>query len=202
MMRLPCAQSPCRLRAPCGMHCRCLTRRQPWRRINWLGMPLTTCLAARSRSHSAFCRQYVTATPPPRWLSSHVYRNGAEAEMVVADLLNIIHQASLAAAGADLADLMSERPGITALGDLALLGRAWQMLLKGHEEVSKAPNPAAAFEMLVIRLAHTATCQPRGHPAKAATRPSCRYKRLICCNAGQRRTTGCIGESVLCAAGD
>ena len=30
------------------------------------------------------------------------------------------------------------------------------MLLKGHEEVRKAPNPAAAFEMLVIRLAHTA----------------------------------------------
>ncbi len=89
----------------------------------------------------------------------HVYKNGAEAEMVVADLLNIIHQASLAAAGVDLADLIeSERPGIAALGDLGIakLGRAWQMLLKGHEEVSKAPNPAAALEMLLIRLAHTA----------------------------------------------
>ena len=96
---------------------------------------------------------------------ARVHRNGAEAEMVVADLLNIIHQASLAAAGADLADLIeSERPGITALGDLGIakLGRAWQMLLKGHEEVSKAPNPAAAFEMLVIRLAHTANMPTPG----------------------------------------
>ncbi len=90
---------------------------------------------------------------------ARLHKNGAEAEMVVADLLNIIHQASLVAAGADLADLIeSERPGITALGDLGIakLGRAWQMLLKGHEEVSKAPNPATAFEMLIIRLAHTA----------------------------------------------
>ena len=29
MMRLPCAQSPLRLRAPCGMHCLCWTRQQP-----------------------------------------------------------------------------------------------------------------------------------------------------------------------------
>ena len=36
------------------------------------------------------------------------------------------------------------------------------MLLKGHEEVSKAPNPAAAFEMLVIRLAHTANMPTPG----------------------------------------
>ena len=96
---------------------------------------------------------------------ARVHRNGAEAEMVVADLLNIIHQASLVAAGADLADLIeSERLGITALGDLGIakLGRAWQMLLKGHEEVSKAPNPLAAFEMLVIRLAHTANMPTPG----------------------------------------
>ncbi len=90
---------------------------------------------------------------------ARLHKNGAEAEMVVTDLLNIIHQASLVAAGADLADLIeNERPGITALGNLGIakLGRAWQMLLKGHEEVSKAPNPTTAFEMLVIRLAHTA----------------------------------------------
>ncbi len=96
---------------------------------------------------------------------ARVHKNGAEAEMVVADLLNIIHQASLAAAGADLSDLIeSERPGIAALGDLGIakLGRAWQMLLKGHEEVSKAPSPAAAFEMLIIRLAHTANMPTPG----------------------------------------
>ena len=90
---------------------------------------------------------------------TRVYMNGAEAEMVVAELLNIVHQASLAAAGAGVDDLNeNERVGISALGELGIakLGRAWQLLLKGHEEVSMAPNPAAALEMLLIRLAHTA----------------------------------------------
>ena len=39
---------------------------------------------------------------------------------------------------------------------IARLGRAWQLLLKGHGELGQAPNPAAACEMLIIRLAHTA----------------------------------------------
>jgi DNA polymerase-3 subunit gamma/tau len=39
---------------------------------------------------------------------------------------------------------------------IARLGRAWQLLLKGHGELGHAPNPAAACEMLIIRLAHTA----------------------------------------------
>ena len=36
------------------------------------------------------------------------------------------------------------------------LGRAWQLLLKGHAELGQAPDPAAAYEMLIIRLAHVA----------------------------------------------
>ena len=90
---------------------------------------------------------------------ARVHKNGAEAEMVAADLLNIVHQASLAAANASIDELNeNERAGIAALGKLGIakLGRAWQLLLKGHEEISRAPNPAAAFEMLMIRLAHTA----------------------------------------------
>jgi DNA polymerase-3 subunit gamma/tau len=35
------------------------------------------------------------------------------------------------------------------------LSRAWQMLLKGFEEVAKAPNPRVAAEMVLIRLAYT-----------------------------------------------
>jgi len=90
---------------------------------------------------------------------AHVHRNGAEAEMVVADLLEIVHQASLAAAGAGVEDLNErDRDAISALGTMGIarLGRAWQLLLKGHGEVSSAPSPAAALEMLLIRLAHAA----------------------------------------------
>ena len=46
-----------------------------------------------------------------------------------------------------------------ALGErlsVPILARAWQMLLKGLEEVAAAPNPAAAAEMVLIRLAYTA----------------------------------------------
>src|SRR5205085_910485 len=39
---------------------------------------------------------------------------------------------------------------------VAILARAWQMLLKGLEEIAGAPNQAAAAEMILIRLAFTA----------------------------------------------
>ncbi len=43
---------------------------------------------------------------------------------------------------------------------MAILSRAWQMLLKGLEEAANAPNPAAAAEMVLIRLAYTADLPP------------------------------------------
>ena len=52
-----------------------------------------------------------------------------------------------------------ERRRAAALAErlsVAILARAWQMLLKGLEEVARAPNPAAAAEMVLIRLAYTA----------------------------------------------
>ncbi|MGB2098648.1 MAG: DNA polymerase III subunit gamma/tau, partial [Candidatus Puniceispirillaceae bacterium] len=63
-----------------------------------------------------------------------------------------------AAGGSDDALIESEREIIAGLAEsgIARLGRAWQLLLKGHGELGQAPNPAAACEMLIIRLAHTA----------------------------------------------
>jgi DNA polymerase-3 subunit gamma/tau len=87
------------------------------------------------------------------------YSRGAEPEMLVTDLLDLIHLASMqAAGGSDEALIESERDMIAGLAEsgIARLGRAWQLLLKGHGELGQAPNPAAACEMLIIRLAHTA----------------------------------------------
>ena len=87
------------------------------------------------------------------------YSRGAEPEMLVTDLLDLIHLASMqAAGGSDDALIESERDMIAGLAEsgIARLGRAWQLLLKGHGELGQAPNPAAACEMLIIRLAHTA----------------------------------------------
>ena len=87
------------------------------------------------------------------------YSRGAEPEMLVTDLLDLIHLASMqAAGGSNDALIESEREMIVGLAEsgIARLGRAWQLLLKGHGELGQAPNPAAACEMLIIRLAHTA----------------------------------------------
>ena len=90
---------------------------------------------------------------------ANAYARGAEPEMLVADLLDLIHLASMHAAGAPSDDLIdSDKQTVADLADfgIARLGRAWQLLLKGHGEVTHAPDSAASCEMLIIRLAHAA----------------------------------------------
>jgi DNA polymerase III subunit gamma/tau len=90
-------------------------------------------------------------------------RDGAEPSQVLADLAEAVHIATRAktlggeAAGDGLS--AEERRRASALAErlsVPILARAWQMLLKGLEEVSAAPNAAAAAEMVLIRLAYTA----------------------------------------------
>ena len=39
---------------------------------------------------------------------------------------------------------------------MPVLARAWQMLLKGHEEVKSSARPHAAADMVLVRLAYAA----------------------------------------------
>ncbi|MEC7616552.1 MAG: DNA polymerase III subunit gamma/tau [Pseudomonadota bacterium] len=90
---------------------------------------------------------------------------GAEPDMILSDLLDLVHRASLKAAGGAMDTLLeSEVEAIEALSGLGIarLGRAWQMLLKGHGEIASAPQPPAAAEMLVIRLSHLANMPTPG----------------------------------------
>lgn len=90
---------------------------------------------------------------------------GAEPDMILSDLLDLVHRASLKAAGGAMDTLLeSEVEAIETLSGLGIarLGRAWQMLLKGHAEIASAPQPSAAAEMLVIRLAHLANMPTPG----------------------------------------
>jgi len=101
---------------------------------------------------------------------------GAEPEMIISDLLDLVHRASQKAAGGPLDTLLeAERDAIDSLAKMGIarLGRAWQMLLKGHAEVTSAPQPPAAAEMLVIRLAHLANMPTPGDIVKrlAETEP-------------------------------
>ena len=84
---------------------------------------------------------------------------GSEAEKIISDMLDLIHYASLHAAGAPLQDLPEATKSVTntlAEQGIARLGRAWQILLKGHNEVKLAPNARASAQMVLIRLAHAA----------------------------------------------
>jgi DNA polymerase III subunit gamma/tau len=92
-----------------------------------------------------------------------LHRDGAEPGQVLADLAEAVHIATRAktlgdaAAGDGLsAEEKRRASALAARLSLPILARAWQMLLKGLEEVAAAPNQAAAAEMVLIRLAFTA----------------------------------------------
>jgi DNA polymerase III subunit gamma/tau len=92
-----------------------------------------------------------------------LHRDGADPAQVLADLGEAVHlvtRAKIAGGAAAGEDLSPEERGRAAemAGRLsiAILSRAWQMLLKGLEETQKAGQPLTAAEMVLIRLAYTA----------------------------------------------
>ena len=92
-----------------------------------------------------------------------LYQGGADPLMVMQDLLDLTHfvtrlkLAPEAGSGDPLeeGDRERARPLAAAL-PMPVLTRAWQMLLKGIEEVQAAPMPGQAAEMVLIRLAYVA----------------------------------------------
>jgi DNA polymerase-3 subunit gamma/tau len=98
---------------------------------------------------------------------SALHRDGADPQQVLSDLAEAVHWTTRAKSfGAEAAgDGLSaeEKRRAAALGgrlSLAILSRAWQMLLKGIEEGANAPNASAAAEMVLIRLAYAADLPP------------------------------------------
>ena len=92
-----------------------------------------------------------------------LHHDGAEPSQVLADLGEAVHLVTRAkiagapGAGEDLSpDERTRAVALAAQLSIALLSRAWQMLLKGLEETQKSGNPLAAAEMVLIRLAYTA----------------------------------------------
>ena len=96
-------------------------------------------------------------------ITERAHERGADPSVMLTDLLELVHTltrlksipglrhtAELPEAervrGAELADRLT----------MAVLGRAWQMLLKGIGEAEQAPDRRAAAEMILIRLCHVA----------------------------------------------
>jgi len=92
-----------------------------------------------------------------------LYQSGGDPLMVLQDLLDLSHfvtrlkLAPEAGTGDPIAegDRERARPFAEKL-PMSVLARAWQMLLKGLEEVQIAPSPLQAAEMVLVRLAYVA----------------------------------------------
>ena len=90
-------------------------------------------------------------------------RSGADALVVVQDLLELTHLLTRYRAVPGLGekdnavapDLKKRLTALSMALSMPSLGRAWQLLLKGITEIQSAPQPRAALEMLLIRLAYT-----------------------------------------------
>ena len=91
-----------------------------------------------------------------------LHNDGADPVQIVSDLAEGVHAATrIKAAGEDAASALSatERARAKAIADrlgMAALARAWQMLLKGLDEVARAPHGMTAAEMLLIRMCYAA----------------------------------------------
>ncbi|MDF1585660.1 DNA polymerase III subunit gamma/tau [Marinimicrococcus flavescens] len=103
-----------------------------------------------------------------------LYGLGADPAAVLQDLLGLVHTLSRLAAGAPpgesgtaLGPSLLEKLRVMA-GQLSLpvLARAWQILLKGLEEVRSAPGALAAGEMVLLRLACVSDLPPPGEIAR------------------------------------
>jgi DNA polymerase-3 subunit gamma/tau len=94
---------------------------------------------------------------------------GVDLGVLLGDLLELTHTLSRLKTvpalrnSQELAEL--ERVRGAALADrigIPVLGRAWQMLLKGTAEIEAAPDRRAAAEMILIRLCHVSDLPPPG----------------------------------------
>ena len=118
-------------------------------------------LADRTQTIALFESLMGGRTPEALEAFRQLYGFGADPTQVVNDLLEHCHAASvskmLGPAATRLPNDQAQR--LAALGasiSAGSLSRVWSMLLKAHEEVRRAPNPADAVEMAIVRLAYAA----------------------------------------------
>ncbi len=109
-------------------------------------------------------------------ITDRAHARGADLGVMLQDVLELVHTLTrLRAVPAlrtsnDLPE--AERTRGVALAErlsIPVLGRAWQMLLKGIAEVEAAPDRKAAAEMVLIRLCHVADLPTPGDLVRRLT---------------------------------
>jgi len=117
-------------------------------------------LADRGQS-IALCRQVLRGEMKEALATfAAMQLSGSDSVQVLQDMCELIHLLTRAqvipdfAADATLPEY--DRQLLTEVSDVKIpaLARAWQILMKGINEVQSAPNPAQAAEMVLIRLAY------------------------------------------------
>ena len=94
---------------------------------------------------------------------AELYNSGADPVVILQDLLQVTHwltRVKLSPTTVDqpgVSELDRSRgSGLASLLDIPVLGRTWQLLLKGLDEVRTSPSAAQAAEMVLIRLSYMA----------------------------------------------
>jgi len=102
-------------------------------------------------------------------ITDRAHERGADLGVMLADMLDLVHTLTrlksvpALRSSAEMPEAERVRGGVLADRlTIPLLGRAWQMLLKGVAEVETAPDRRAAAEMVLIRLCHVADLPPPG----------------------------------------
>jgi DNA polymerase-3 subunit gamma/tau len=109
-------------------------------------------------------------------ITERAHEHGADPGVLLQDLLDLLHTLSRLKVNPALGESRSlpeiERArGAPLAGKLAVpvIGRAWQMLLKGIGEVEAAPDRRAAADMVLIRLCHVADLPTPGELVRSLT---------------------------------
>ena len=98
------------------------------------------------------------------------YDLGVDPASVLRTLLETVHAVTIVKVGGDRGPGQSaeERAAFDAWSALSfpMLHRLWQLLLKGHDEVSRAALPIEACEMALLRIVHASSLPDPGTLAK------------------------------------
>ncbi len=122
-----------------------------------------------------------------------LHQDGGDPIQLLRDLADVVHAVTRAktlgadAAGDGLSKTEQERAGdLAGKLSVAILSRAWQMLVTGLEEAGKAPNARAAAEMVLIRLAFTADLPTPEQLARALAGQGVSANRTPAAGSGAR----------------
>ncbi|MES2728660.1 MAG: DNA polymerase III subunit gamma/tau [Pseudomonadota bacterium] len=97
--------------------------------------------------------------------ANDMLQRGTDPAVIMEDLLEFAHvltrlkaapQATDTLAGHLSPDIAAAAAALCGTLSMSTLSRAWQLLLKGAGEVQYAPDPAAALDIVLIRLCYTA----------------------------------------------